>query len=155
MKCVTLVDFQDVKMISFKVKKTHKDATLPSYANPSDAGMDMHSMEDYVLKPGERKTFPLGFSAEFPQGYVAHVWDKSGLAGKFGIKTMAGVIDSGYRGEYKVVLLNTSNVNYEIKKGDKIAQLVLVQIEQARILETKNLEESTSRGQDGFGSTGR
>ena len=143
-----------MSQLNFKVKTIHQDATLPSYANSTDAGMDLHAIESYVLKPGERRTFSLGFAAEFPQGYVAHVWDKSGLASKFGIKTMAGVIDSGYRGEYKVVLLNTSNVNYEINKGDKIAQLVLVQIEQAKILESKDLDNS-SRGKGGFGSTGR
>ena len=141
-------------MISFKVKKIHNDATLPSYANPSDAGMDLHSIEDYVLKSGERRTFPLGFQAEFPAGFVAHVWDKSGLASKHGIKTMAGVIDSGYRGEYQVVLLNTSDKDYTIKKGDKIAQLVLVPVARASIIKKETLEDSI-RGNGGFGSTGR
>jgi dUTP pyrophosphatase len=142
-------------MVTFKVKRLHEDATIPSYANPTDAAVDLHSIEDYTLKKGERKTFPLGFQAEFSPGHVAHVWDKSGLAAKHGIKTMAGVIDAGYRGEYKVVLLNTSDNDYEIKKGDKIAQLLIIPIPITNIIETIEDLDDSARGEGGFGSTGK
>lgn len=140
--------------ISFKVKKINDDATLPSYAHPGDAGVDLYSCENYNLKPGERYLFKLGFSAEFPEDYVALVWDKSGLSVKNGLTCLAGVIDHGYRGEYGVVLLNTSAENYEVKKGDKIAQLLIQKIEQVEFSEEKELSD-TERGKGGFGSTGK
>lgn len=139
--------------IEIKVKKIRQDVIFPRYAHSGDAGRDLFSCEDYVLKAGKRKTFPLGFKADVPEGYVVHVWDKSGLASKHGIKTMAGVIDSSYRGEYMVVLLNTSDKDYMIKKGDKIAQAVITKIEFPKIIEVDELSE-TSRGEGGFGSTG-
>ena len=139
--------------IEIKIKKIHPDAISPRYAHSGDAGMDLFSCEDYVLKAGKRKTFPLGFKADVPKGYVVHIWDKSGLASKHGIKTMAGVIDSSYRGEYMVVLLNTSDEDYTIKKGDKIAQAVIIKIESPKIIEVNELSES-SRREGGFGSTG-
>ena len=139
--------------LEIKIKKIHPYAILPKYTHEGDAGMDLFSCEDYTLKAGERKIFPLGFQAEVPIGYVVHIWDKSGLASKHGIKTMAGVIDSSYRGEYMVVLLNTSDKDYEIKKGDKIAQAVITKVENPKIIEVDELSE-TSRGEGRFGSTG-
>jgi len=139
--------------LKIKVKIINPHAIIPRYAHEWDAGMDLFSCENYVLKARERKTFSLGFQAEIPQGYVVHIWDKSGLASKHGIKTMAGVIDPSYRGEYMVVLLNTSNKDYEIKKGDKIAQAVITKVEHPKIIEVNELSE-TSRGEMGFGSTG-
>lgn len=140
--------------MKIKIKKLYDDVILPSYAYPGDAGMDLYSREDYVLKPGERYVFKLGFSTEFSSDFVALVWDKSGLSAKNGLTCLAGVIDHGYRGEYGVVLLNTSSEPYEIKKGDKIAQLLIQKIEQAEIEEVEELEDS-SRGEGGFGSTGK
>ena len=90
---------------------------------------------------------------ELPEGFVALVWDKSGLALKNGIKTMAGVIDSGYRGEIGIVLANLSGRDYKIEKGQKIAQMLVQKAERAEIEEVKNLNE-TPRGAGGFGSTG-
>ena len=137
-----------------KIKKLNKDVVLPSYANYGDAGLDLYSCEDKVLEPGERYTFKLGFAAEFPENYVALVWDKSGLALNFGLTCLAGVIDHGYRGEYGIVMLNTSKKSYEIKKGDKIAQLLIQNINQAEIEEVNELSDS-ERGEGGFGSTGK
>ena len=139
--------------IEIKVKKSHPDAILPRYAHQGDAGMDLFSCENYVLKPGERKLFGTGLKIEVPRGYVSLIWDKSGMASN-GIKTMGGVIEHTYRGEYGVILLNASDKNYEIKKGDKIAQLLIQPVETAEITEVEELSE-TSRGEGGFGSTGR
>jgi len=142
--------------LKIKVKKLHPNAVLPSYAHEGDAGMDLYAVEDVILWPGEPVAVPTGLSIELPKGYVALVWDKSGLSLKEGIKTMAGVCDSNYRGEYKIVLLNTTNQYYYIDKGDKIAQILIQPIMQAEIEELKENEKlsETSRGSGGFGSTG-
>jgi len=140
-------------MIKFNVQKLDANATLPSKENPGDAGIDIYTNETYTLKPGERYMFSTGISVEFPKGYVALLWDRSGLGSK-GIHRLAGVIDSGYRGEWKVVLLNTTKEKYEIKKGDKIIQCILQKFESAKIKEVKKLSE-TKRGKKGFGSSGR
>jgi dUTP pyrophosphatase len=139
--------------VKIKIKKLHPDAILPSYAHEGDAGLDLFSNEDIIIKAGERAIVSTGLAIGLPKGYVALVWDKSGLAAKNGIKTMAGVGDSGYRGEYKIVVLNTSKENFEIKKSQKIAQLLVQPIIHAEVEEVLELSES-SRGANGFGSTG-
>lgn len=141
-------------MVKIKFKKLYKDAKIPSYAHTGDAGMDLYSLENYDLKPGERHIFKLGIASEFPRGYVALIWDKSGLAAKSGLTVLAGVIDNSYRGEYGVVLLNTGDSIHQVKKGDKIAQLLVQKIEEAEIKEVEELSDS-ERGRGGFGSTGR
>ena len=94
-----------------------------------------------------------GISIELPKGYVSLVWDKSGIAYKFGIKVLGGVCDCNYRGEYKVILLNTSKEPYKINKGNKVAQILIQPVQQAIIEETSALTETT-RGAGAFGSTG-
>lgn len=139
--------------VKIKVKKLREDALTPNYAHEGDAGLDLYSVEDVILWPNEPVAIPTGISIELPKGYVSLIWDKSGLALKKGITTMAGVIDSNYRGEYKIVLLNTTNQYHYIKKGEKIAQLLIQPVMQAEIEETQELSEST-RAKGGFGSTG-
>jgi dUTP pyrophosphatase len=139
--------------VPIKIKKLRPEAIIPSYAHKGDAGMDLYSCEDYVLKPGERKVFGTGLSIELPEGYVSLFWDKSGLAAKQGLTVLAGVIEYTYRGEYGVVLLNTSDKEAEIKKGQKIAQLLIQPICTAEVQEVNELTETT-RGTSGFGSTG-
>lgn len=139
--------------IKVKVKKLHQDAIIPQYAHQGDAGMDLYSVENLIIKAGERALVPTGLSIELPAGHVALVWDKSGLAAKNGIKTMAGVIEYTYRGEYKIVMFNTSKEDFEIKKGQKIAQLLIQPIMTADVEEVKELSD-TNRGSGGFGSTG-
>lgn len=139
--------------MKIKIKKINPEAKLPNYAHDGDAGMDIYSCEDALIKAGERAVISTGIAIEFPKDYVALVWDKSGLAAKNGIKTMAGVGDSIYRGEYKIVLLNTGKEDYQVKKGDKICQILIQPIEQAEIEEVSELSE-TSRGDGGFGSSG-
>jgi len=137
-----------------KLKRLHKDAHLPSYAHPGDVGMDLFSLEDYELKPGERHIFDLGFALEFPKGFGAFVKDKSSLPKNGGVHTMAGVYDAGYRGEYNVNLVNLGKKPYHISKGDKIAQLVIFPVVLPKIKEVRELSE-TLRGAGRFGSTGK
>lgn len=138
--------------MEIKVKKIHPDAIVPSFANQTDAGMDLFSIEDVILKPGELQKIKTGLAIELPEGYVSLVWDKSGIASKY-IKTVAGVIDAGYRGEYLIALINLGKDDYLIRKGDKIAQVLIQEVNHPKVIETDNLSE-TSRGEGGFGSTG-
>lgn len=140
-------------MIRFRVKKLSLDATLPAKKDPTDAGIDIYTNESYTLKPGEHHAFTTGIATEIPEGYVALLWDRSGMGSK-GIHRLAGVIDSCYRGEWKVILLNTTSESYEVKKGDKIVQCILQKFEPAEIKEVEELT-NTSRGAGGFGSSGR
>lgn len=135
------------------VKKLDKDAKVPAYAHPGDAGMDLFALENIVIQPGTRASVKTGIAMAIPEGYAGLIWDKSGIASKNGIKTMAGVIDSGYRGEIKIVLANLSREVYGIKKGDKIAQMLIQKVKRAEIIEAEELDE-TMRGEGGFGSTG-
>ena len=139
-------------MIKLKIKKLNPNAIIPKYSHEGDAGMDVFSIEDSTLLPGEKKLISTGISASFPKGYVALVWDKSGIANK-GLTTLAGVIDSSYRGEFKILLYNLGKEKYEIKQGQKIAQILIQPVSNCLIEEVKDLEE-TSRGENGFGSTG-
>jgi dUTP pyrophosphatase len=142
-------------MVQIKVKKLHQDAIIPKYAHEGDAGMDIYAIEDSVIYPKEIKLISTGLSFEVPKGFEIQVRPKSGLAINHGltITNSPGTLDSGYRGELKVILQNESKEHYQIKKGEKIAQIVLARYEQAEIQETLDLEKS-SRGDGGFGSTG-
>lgn len=135
------------------VQKLHPDAIVPAFAHPGDAGMDLYSVEDLVIGPGERRSVPTGIAIALPDGYVSLVWDKSGVSHKFGVKTLGGVLDSGYRGEYLIGLVNLGQADFEIKKGQKIAQLLIQKVEHPEIEVVETLDE-TSRGTGGFGSTG-
>ena len=137
-----------------KVKKLHPDAKLPSYAHDGDAGMDIFSLESCTLKPGERKMIRTGISYELEPGFVSLIWDKSGLAAKHGLKTMGGVIEHNYRGELRIILLNTSGEEFKIEKGDKIAQMLIQPVTTAKIEEANELSD-TNRGAGAFGSTGK
>jgi len=139
--------------VELKIKKLNPDAIIPRYALPGDAGMDLFSVEDVTIEPGQRHAVATGLAIELPAGFVSLIWDKSGVALKKGLTKMAGVIEHTYRGEYKILLLNTSEEVVEIKKGDKIAQLLIQPIVTAQILEVEDLSE-TDRGVGGFGSTG-
>ncbi|MFH1170481.1 MAG: dUTP diphosphatase [Candidatus Vogelbacteria bacterium] len=140
--------------MEIRIKRLHPETKLPSYAHPGDVGMDLFSLDDYELKPGERRIFPVGFALEFPTGYAAIVKDKSSLPKNGGIHTMGGVFDAGYRGEYNVNLINLGQDSYQIKQGDKIAQLVIFPVAIAELREVETLSDS-SRGSGRFGSTGK
>ncbi len=140
-------------MVNIQVKKVKPDAILPSYAHPGDAGMDVFSAIDIIIPPHDRVTIPLGISIALPAGYVSLLWDKSGLASKSGLTMLAGVIDAHYRGEYMVVVYNTTSQPYNVVKGQKIAQLLIQPVETAVIEEVPELSQ-TQRAAGGFGSTG-
>lgn len=140
--------------LKIKIKRIKDKAILPRYAHYEDVGMDLFSLEDYELKPGERKIFYLGFALEFSEGFAAIVKDKSSLPKNGGVQTMAGVYDPGYRGEYNVNLINLGDKPYKVSKGDKIAQLVLFPVAYADLEEAEILSDSV-RGEGRFGSTGK
>lgn len=131
---------------------------LPAYETAASAGMDLRAFTDadIVLKPLGRALVPTGLYLEIPVGYEAQVRPRSGLAAKKGITVLntPGTIDSDYRGEVKVILVNLSNEDYLVKDGDRIAQMVIASHEQAEWVQVAELEE-TERGAGGFGSTGQ
>ena len=129
--------------------------TLPAYATDGAAGMDVLSAEDVVLQPGERWPVATGLAVAIPQGYEIQVRPRSGLALKHGISVpnSPGTIDSDYRGELKVILINHGQTPFEVRRGDRIAQLVLAPVVRASWLKVDELDE-TARGEGGFGSTG-
>ena len=131
-------------------------AEAPSYAHPGDAGADLVSTEAVTLAPGERRTVGTGVSIALPDGYVALVVPRSGLAAKHGITVVntPGTIDAGYRGEIRVILLNTDSAEpYSIAAGDRIAQLLVLPVTRARFIPVERLP-GTERADGGFGSTG-
>ena len=131
-------------------------ASVPEYSHPGDAGADLTAAESVELLPGERATVATGVSIALPDGYVAFVVPRSGLAAKHGITIVnsPGTVDAGYRGEIKVTLLNTdSSVAYSVAVGDRIAQLIVMPVTRARFVQVQKLPGS-DRGDSGFGSTG-
>lgn len=135
------------------VQKIDSSAKLPAYAYDGDAGMDLFSIEDTAVAPGEKVAIRTGLKFAIPRGYAGFVWDKSGLALKHHLKTMAGVLDSNYRGELLIVLTNLGKTEYKVEKGSKIAQLVVKPVECAEIEECE-ISDETDRGTGGFGSSG-
>jgi dUTP pyrophosphatase len=137
-----------------KIKLLSKEAKIPMRANPPDAGADLCSVEDFVLNPLERKAIATGISVEIPEGYYGRIAPRSGLAYKNGLDVLAGVVDSSYRGEIKVILFNTDKENsFEIKIGDRIAQLIIEDHFNFEFEISEDLSY-THRGEGGFGSTG-
>lgn len=141
--------------LKIKIRKIKENAILPHYAHEGDAGVDLYSTEDYVLKPSQRILVSTGLSMAIPKGYEAQVRPKSGLALKYGITTCnsPGTIDSGYRGEIRVIVINHGSEEFKIEKRTKIAQMVFNKVEGAEFEEVEELD-NTKRGQGGFGSTG-
>lgn len=138
-----------------KIKKIDEKVVLPKKAYIGDAGFDVYSIENKILNPLERYKFRLGFCVEFPENYVLMVCDKSGLAVNHGLSTIANIIDSTYRGEVHVVMINLSLDIVEIKQGQKIAQVLLLSCYTGQeIIEIESLSSSL-RGTGGFGSTGK
>ncbi|WP_024789302.1 dUTP diphosphatase [Lebetimonas sp. JH292] len=139
-----------------KVKKLSNEAIIPEYKSEEAAGFDLHSVEDIIIKPGERRLIKTALAFEIERGYEIQIRPRSGLAFKHGITVLntPGTIDSDYRGEIKVLLINLGNEDFEIKKGERIAQAVVAPVIQARFIEVGELSE-TKRGSGGFGSTGK
>ncbi|MFI6454278.1 dUTP diphosphatase [Streptosporangium amethystogenes] len=139
------------------IHRLDADLPSPSYAHPGDAGADLHAAEDVELLPGERAAVGTGLAIALPDGYAAFVHPRSGLAAKYGVTLVnaPGTVDAGYRGEIRVTLLNTDTKDtVRLRRGDRIAQLVIQKVERAAFYEADRLPGS-ARGADGFGSTGR
>jgi len=142
--------------MTLKVRRLDGRARLPTRAYPGDAGLDLYALEDGVLEPGERASIRTGIAVEIPDGEAGLVLPRSGLAARHGIALVnaPGLIDAGYRGEIRVLLLNTDrDAAFTIGAGDRIAQLVLVRVQTSAVVEVEELEVS-ERGASGFGSTG-
>jgi len=141
-------------MVSIRIIR-EDDAKLPHYSHNGDSGMDLYSVEDIIIHPMERKLIRTGIRIEIPSGYEAQIRPKSGLAINHGITHLntPGTIDSNYRGEIKIILINLGSEPYKVEKGRKIGQMVFSKVETAVLEETKELNQ-TSRGDGGFGSTG-
>ena len=133
--------------------KVAGDGALPQYATEGAAGADLRASVDVTLEPGARAAVPTGIEVEIPPGHVGLVWPRSGLAVRHGIDTLAGVIDSDYRGEVAVVLVNHGAEAVRIAAGDRVAQLLLQKVERARFERSAGLD-ATGRAAGGFGSTG-
>ena len=138
-----------------KVKRLKVNAVLPKYAHEGDAGMDVCSCENCVLKPGERRLVSTGLAFEIPVGTELQIRPRSGLALKSGVSIVnsPGTLDSGYRGELGIILINHGDKDFEVRVGDRIAQVVLNRFEVVDVEEVEELGES-KRGGGGFGSTG-
>ncbi|WP_430883369.1 dUTP diphosphatase [Fusibacter sp. JL216-2] len=141
--------------MNLKIVKLNDRAIIPQYAHDGDAGLDLFSIDDLRIDPGKRALVKTGIAIELPEGTEAQIRPRSGLALKHGITVLntPGTIDEGYRGEIGVILLNTSDVVFEIEQGMKIAQMVIKPVLRVNIVEVQNLS-STSRNTGGFGSTG-
>jgi dUTP pyrophosphatase len=143
-------------VIDVAVRRLRPDAELPRQAYEGDAGLDLAACEPIVLEPGERAIVPTGVAVEIPDGYAGFVQPRSGLAARHGIGIVnaPGLIDSGYRGEIQVVLLNTGREPFAVEAGMRIAQLVIAPVASVRVVEVDELAGS-ERGPRGFGSSTR
>jgi dUTP pyrophosphatase len=143
-------------VIELRIERTEEakklNLALPSYQHEGDAGLDLRSAKQCVIKKGTRETVPTGIKIAVPLGYFGLIKDRSGLASKYGIHTLAGVVDSGYRGEVAVVLQNLGKEDFTVDIGIRIAQLLIVPVASVKVSEA-SLDETT-RGANGWGSTG-
>lgn len=141
--------------MTVRFKRVHPDASLPAYAHPGDAGMDVRSVEDVELAPGSRALVHTGLVMSLPAGWEAQVRPRSGLALKHGVTVLntPGTIDAGYRGEIGVILANMGDAAFSVRKGDRIAQIVIAPVT-AAVIEEADAVDETVRGAGGFGSTG-
>jgi len=142
--------------VQVSILRLDPDLPLPAYAHPGDAGADLCAREDVVLEPGERKLVPTGIAMVLPEGYVGLVHPRSGLAHRSGLSIVnaPGTIDAGYRGEVAVCLVNLDRETpIKLRRGDRIAQLVIQRVETAAFVEVDELPDS-ARGAGGHGSTG-
>jgi dUTP pyrophosphatase len=145
---------QESEKIKVQVMKLKEGAVIPAYGREGDAAMDMYSCENYIVPAGKRQLVSTGIAMSLPEGYWANLRGRSGLAYKQGVSILGGVIDHTYRGEYGVVFYNTGDEDIEIKKGDRVAQVIIAPVATAETEEVVELGESV-RGEGGFGSSGR
>lgn len=144
-----------IKKVFLRIKREREDIPLPSYATSGASGLDLRASEDMLIPPGEWRAVPTGIRISLPLGYEAQIRPRSGLALKNGVTVLnsPGTVDSDYRGEIKVILINHGKEPFLVRKGDRIAQMVIAKVEQVEVVEVEILDE-TERGEGGFGHTG-
>lgn len=142
------------EMVDVKVQKIHEDAVIPEYAHVTDAGADIYAIEDVAVKPHTTVLIRTGLKVAIPIGYEIQIRPRSGMSLKttMRVANTPGTIDAGYRGEICVIMENTGNLTYNISKGDKVAQMVIMPVPMINWIETNELD-NTDRGEGGFGST--
>ena len=144
-------------MTKIKIKKLSNEVLTPKYETPGSSGMDIAAYinEDVIINSGDKALIPTGFSLSIPQGYEVQIRPRSGLAAKNSITVLnaPGTIDADYRGEIKVILINLGKDKFIVKRGERVAQMVVCPVTQVKLEEVKKLS-STDRGTGGFGSTG-
>ena len=145
-------------MVKILVKKFDKNIKLPAYKTSGSSGMDLvaYIKDKIIINPGKTAMIPTGIAVAIPRNYEMRIRPRSGLAAKKGISVLntPGTVDSDYRGEIKIILINLSKKSFMVKSGDRVAQLILCPIVKGKLQEVKNLPK-TVRGRDGFGSTGK
>ena len=145
-------------MVKLLIKKLHKNIILPEYKTDGSSGMDLMANVEQTVKilPGEKKIISTGIMVAIPEQYEIQIRPRSGLAAKKGISVLntPGTVDSDYRGEIKIILINLSEESFVVKSGDRVAQMMLCPVVKAKLKEVKNLPK-TIRNRDGFGSTGK
>lgn len=141
--------------IVLKIKREREDIPLPSYATLGSSGLDLRASEEVLIPPGEWRAVPTGIRISLPTGYEAQIRPRSGLALESGVTVLnsPGTVDSDYRGEIKVILINHGREPFIVKRGDRIAQMVIAKVERVEVVEVEALDE-TERGEGGFGHTG-
>jgi len=144
-------------MTKIQIKKLSKDVLTPKYETSGSSGMDIAAYieEDIIINPGDKALIPSGFSLSIPKGYEVQIRPRSGLAAKKSITVLntPGTIDADYRGELKIILINHSKEKFSVKKGERIAQMVVCPVVRVQLEEVQELP-ITNRGASGFGSTG-
>ena len=140
--------------MKIQIKKIDPKAKIPSFSLEGDAAMDLYAAEDVTIESGEKIACKTGVAIKIPQGYGGLVWDKGSVGIVGGVKTLGGVFDSNYTGEWIIGLVNLGKEDYQIEKGQKIAQVVFQKVETPEIEVVEELE-STNRGEGRFGSTGK
>ena len=139
--------------VTIKIKRLHPDAKIPIYATKEAGGFDFYSIADFTIPAGKVVKIPMGLSMEIPEGYCLQMLSRSGLMSK-GIYQMVGIIDSDYRGEIHFIMFNTTEKDFKIEKGDRIAQGIIMPVFKTTFKEVKELSK-TERGSGGFQSTGK
>lgn len=141
-------------MLEIRFARLHPEAITPTYAHPGDAAADLYAIEDRYIRAHTSARVGTGIALALPPGYYARILSRSGMAFKHQVEAGAGVIDNGYRGEIQVVLHNLDSDAYQVRKGDRIAQLMIRRYETADFIETDSLD-TTARGTAGIGSSGQ
>jgi dUTP pyrophosphatase len=137
-----------------KFKKLTDTAHAPTKAHTFDAGWDLYADEHIAIMPGTRQVVKTGIALDIPQGHAGLIWPRSGLAARYGVDVLGGVVDSGYQGEVQVVLVNHGEYTYTAAPGARIAQIVFHPIWMGAMIETEEFHQTTTRSDSGFGSTG-